>query len=225
MVATGITTLSNPSPGIQRQLVTAVSTIDHPHRCQSPTPPPTMATHRSHPLRDSRRDRQIQQGGFPPIFFPQKGSRCSPVMEGAPAPDGHSANDVHPPHLPIAYSTKVAPFEREGARERERTEVARVLSGRARCTGPRGCPMPQKLVQPAAQHMHVAVGTRCGRGESWALASSQRGPTFAATLHGRPRARLRGEHGVENRRDSCTILARSKVAPNYNIRHREVNCN
>ena len=108
-----VATLSNPSPGIHRQLVTAVSTIDHPHRCQSPTPPPTMATHRSHPLRDSRRDRQIQQGGFPPIFFPQKGSRCSPVMEGAPAPDGHSANDVHHPHLPIAYSTKVAPFERE----------------------------------------------------------------------------------------------------------------
>ena len=37
--------LSNPSPGagIHRQLVTAVSTIDHPNRCQSPAPPPTMA--------------------------------------------------------------------------------------------------------------------------------------------------------------------------------------
>ena len=40
-----IATLSNPSPGagIHRQLVTAVSTIDHPNRYQSPAPPPTMA--------------------------------------------------------------------------------------------------------------------------------------------------------------------------------------
>ena len=39
-----IATLSNPSPGagIHRQLVTAVSTIDHPNRYQSPAPPPTM---------------------------------------------------------------------------------------------------------------------------------------------------------------------------------------
>ena len=88
-----IATLSNPSPGagIHRQLVTAVSTIDHPNRYQSPAPPPTMANPRSHPLRDSRRDRQIQKRGFfSPIFPPRRFTMPMLPRDGGCACPGRS---------------------------------------------------------------------------------------------------------------------------------------
>ena len=56
-------------------------------------------------------------------------------------------------------------------------------------------------MKPAAQHMHAhVVAPSCGGRHALRVRWILRGPTFAATHHGRPRARLRGEHGVENRR-------------------------